>query len=139
MTDVNDMWLRLGSDLIGRVSGPMKFRLYMQPAMAAVLATLSRLRDVKAHLPPFFWAIGTVAGERMDQGWLEKHRRGLYCRGRAGRRYQLIQLHFVYPGEALIVAFILAIVPYVLLRGLVNRLISVKVFARRQQDRSGGS
>jgi hypothetical protein len=53
--------------------------------------------------------------------------------------YQLIQLHFVYPGEALIVAFILAIVPYVLLRGLVNRLISVKVFARRQQDRSGGS
>jgi hypothetical protein len=48
------MWLRLGSDLIGRVSGPMKFRLYMQPAMAAVLATLSGLRDAKAHLPPFF-------------------------------------------------------------------------------------
>ena len=36
--------------------------------------------------------------------------------------YQLYVLHFVYPGEALIVAFVLAIVPYLILRGLVTRL-----------------
>ena len=28
--------------------------------------------------------------------------------------YQLIELHFIYPGEMIIVAFILAIVPYVI-------------------------
>jgi hypothetical protein len=36
--------------------------------------------------------------------------------------YQMVELHFVYPGEALIFAFFLAIVPYLILRGLVTRL-----------------
>jgi hypothetical protein len=31
-------------------------------------------------------------------------------------------LRFVYSGEALIVGFVLTIAPYVILRGLVNRL-----------------
>jgi hypothetical protein len=34
---------------------------------------------------------------------------------------------FVYPGEALIVAFILAIVPYLLLRGLVTRIAAATI------------
>ena len=36
--------------------------------------------------------------------------------------YQIIASRFVYPGEAIIVAFVLAIVPYLILRGLVTRL-----------------
>jgi hypothetical protein len=36
--------------------------------------------------------------------------------------YQVIVARFVYPVEVLIVAFLRAIVPYVLLRGLVTRL-----------------
>jgi len=36
--------------------------------------------------------------------------------------YQWIVQRFVYPGEVIIVAFVLAIVPYLLLRGLVNRI-----------------
>jgi hypothetical protein len=36
--------------------------------------------------------------------------------------YQLYELHFLYPGEAVLVAFLLAIVPYVALRGLVTRI-----------------
>jgi hypothetical protein len=36
--------------------------------------------------------------------------------------YQIIVIHFVYPGEMIIVAIILAIVPYLILRGLVTRL-----------------
>ena len=36
--------------------------------------------------------------------------------------YQLYVLHFVYVPQALIVAIILAIAPYLVLRGLVNRL-----------------
>ena len=35
---------------------------------------------------------------------------------------EIIVLRFVYPGEAVIVVFVLAIVPYLILRGLVNRL-----------------
>jgi hypothetical protein len=36
----------------------------------------------------------------------------------------MIELRFAYPGEAIIVAFLLAIVPYLILRGLVTRLVS---------------
>ncbi len=36
--------------------------------------------------------------------------------------YQVYALRFVYPGEAIIVASFLAIVPYLILRGLFNRL-----------------
>jgi hypothetical protein len=36
--------------------------------------------------------------------------------------YQIIVRRFVYPGETIIVAFILAIVPYLILRGLVTRI-----------------
>ena len=35
--------------------------------------------------------------------------------------YQIIVMRFVYPGEALITAVLLAIVPYLTLRGLVTR------------------
>lgn len=36
--------------------------------------------------------------------------------------YQIIVLRFVYPGEVILVAFTLAILPYLLLRGLVTRI-----------------
>jgi len=45
--------------------------------------------------------------------------------------YQLIELHFVYPGEALIVAFILAILPYLILRGPAMRVARM-IETRRQ-------
>jgi hypothetical protein len=40
---------------------------------------------------------------------------------------------FVYPGETIIVAFVLAILPYLILRGLVTRLARRKEM-RRQHD-----
>ena len=40
--------------------------------------------------------------------------------------YQVIVEGFVYPGEAIAVAFVLAIIPYVILRGLVTRLASIR-------------
>jgi hypothetical protein len=35
--------------------------------------------------------------------------------------YQFIVQRFIYPGEALLTAFILAILPYLIVRGLVGR------------------
>jgi hypothetical protein len=36
--------------------------------------------------------------------------------------YQIIATRFVYPGEALVTAVLLAIVPYLVMRGLVTRI-----------------
>jgi hypothetical protein len=37
--------------------------------------------------------------------------------------YQLVELHWVYLGEALIIAQIVSLAPYVVIRGLVNRIV----------------
>jgi hypothetical protein len=36
--------------------------------------------------------------------------------------YQIVELKWVYLGEALIIAQIVALVPYILIRGLVDRI-----------------
>jgi hypothetical protein len=40
--------------------------------------------------------------------------------------YQMIVSRFIYPGAVLIVALLLAIVPYLVLRGLITRLARMK-------------
>jgi hypothetical protein len=46
--------------------------------------------------------------------------------------YQLIVFRWVYPGEVLLVAFLLACVPYVLIRGPANRIVSAFRHGRTQ-------
>jgi hypothetical protein len=118
------MWTRVGTQLIARVSGPMKFRLVLQPAMATFFAIKSGLADAKAGRPPYFWALCTDPGQRkslIKDGWKHVGRVFIFAIV-MDVIYQLIELHFVYPGEAIIVACLLAIVPYLALRGLVMRL-----------------
>jgi len=130
---MDHMWERIGSQLIARVSGPMKFRLVLQPCMAAFFAIRAGVADAKAGKPPWFWELVSNPPERtgmIKEAW-----------GRIGKVfilavvldvvYQLIVLHTVYPGETIIVAVILAIVPYVILRGPVVRLARM-ITARRQ-------
>ena len=52
---------------------------------------------------------------------------GKVYHGRYHRRiYEFITVRWFYPGEAVVVALVLAIVPYLMLRGLVNRLTDHK-------------
>jgi hypothetical protein len=41
---------------------------------------------------------------------------------------QLVQLGWVYLGEALIIAQIVALVPYVLIRGVANRIARMLIY-----------
>jgi hypothetical protein len=125
---MDDMWIRFTSDMVARVSGPMKFRLVLQPAMAAFFAIRAGLADARAGRPPYFWALvsGSAPREAMiENGW--KSVGTVFILAMAlDVVYQLYVSRFVYPGEALIVAFVLAIVPYLILRGLVTRLVRTK-------------
>jgi hypothetical protein len=115
---------RVLNDLVGRVSGPMSFRLVLQPAMAIFLAIRAGLQDARAGQPAYFWTILTNPGERRDllrQGW-SAVAKVFVAAVLIDVVYQFIVLRFVYPGEALLVAFILACVPYLLIRGFVDRL-----------------
>ena len=121
---MEDLLSRIIEDLVGRVSGPMKFRLILQPVMAAILAIRSGLKDAKGNKPPYFWAIFTNSDSRLDM-----IRDGGKSVGRVfifgvvmDAIYQFIVFRWFYPVEALLVAAILAFIPYLLIRGPVNRI-----------------
>lgn len=132
---MDDIWARFTTDMIARVSGPMKFRLVLQPAMAAFFAIRSGLEDAKAGRPPYLWALALGRGSReamVASGWKSVGKVFILAVA-LDVVYQLYVLHFVYVPQTVIVAFILAIVPYVILRGLVTRLARASE-ARRQHD-----
>jgi hypothetical protein len=131
---MDDIWVRLVEDLAGRVSGPMSLRLLLQPAMASLFGVLSGLRDARGGKPAYFW--GLVSDPATRAGRIKD------CWKSVGKMfvlallldvvYQVVVLGFVYPGEAVVVAFVLAIVPYLILRGLVNRLVGAAEGAGRR-------
>ena len=111
-------------NLIGRWHGPMNVRLYIQTLVAAILAIRAGLRDAREGNPPYFWALAFNSDHRrqlLRQGWKDIAK--VFAAALAlDVVYQIIALHTVYPGEAIIVAILLAVVPYLLLRAPVTRL-----------------
>lgn len=125
---MEEIWMRIVENLSDRVSGPMKFRLLLQPAMAAFFAIRSGLLDARTGKPPYFWSLVTDRAHRTDMlkdGWKSVGKVFLIALA-LDVIYQVIVLKFVYPGEAIIVAFVLAILPYLILRGLVTRIARKK-------------
>jgi hypothetical protein len=126
---MDDTLSRIGSQLIERVSGPMKFRLVLQPCMAAFFAIRAGLIDAKLGNRPYFWAL--LFPKRRDRatlgkdGWKSIYRVVILAVV-LDIIYQIKVIHFVYIGEAIIVAIVLALLPYLILRGLVTRLARKK-------------
>jgi hypothetical protein len=131
---MDNQWMRVANQLLARVSGPMKFRLVLQPLMASFFAIRAGLADAKAGKAPYFWGILSSPGRRGSMildGWKGVGRVFLLALA-LDFVYQIIVLRFVYLGEAVIVAFVLAILPYLVLRGLVTRLARTKKVAPTQ-------
>jgi hypothetical protein len=120
---------RIAHNMVERVTGPMKFRLLLQPAMATFFAIRGGLQDAKECKPPYFWGLFTDKGEReamLKNGWKSIGKVFILAIV-LDVVYQLIEHRWtVYPGEAVLVAIILAIVPYLLIRGPVNRIVCEK-------------
>ena len=121
---MDHIWTRFISQMVARVRGPMKFRLVLQPCMAAFFAIRAGLADAKAGKPPYFWCLLTSPAERDDMlkdGWKGISRVFILALA-LDVVYQIYVLHFVYVGEAFVVAIVLAILPYLILRGVVTRI-----------------
>ena len=121
---MEEMWTRFWGDLMARVGGPMTFRLILQPIMAAIFAVRGGLKDAREGRPVYFWALLTDPanrGEMLRDGWKSVGRVFIFAIVIDGI-YQFIVSRWFYPGEALIVAIVLAICPYILIRGPVNRI-----------------
>jgi hypothetical protein len=120
----DDTLARFSSDLIERLHGPFSFRFVLQPLMAVFYAARDGIVDARQGRPPYFWTIFTRPGER----W-ELLREG----GKAVARvialgvlmdlvYQLLIFHRIHPLQLIVIVLALAFVPYVILRGPMNRI-----------------
>lgn len=125
---MEEVLTRMFEHLIGRVHGPMHFRVIVQPLMACLFAVLDGIKDAREGRTAYFWALFTEPAHRM-----ELLRRGWKSVGKIfilalvlDAIYQVWQLGTFYPGEAVLTAIVLAFVPYVLLRGPVNRFMPRK-------------
>jgi hypothetical protein len=141
---MEDTLARIWEHLVGRLSGPLAFRLLLQPAMSTLFAIRDGLRDARSGRPPF---LGTILGSPDDRRRLI--REGLIAIGKLAALaividfvYQLIVFRRIYPAEAIDVAVLLAIVPYFVLRGPVSRIARLWIRpgerASDEQLRPGG-
>ncbi len=116
---------RFFENLFGRLDGPLHFRFILQPTMAVLFAVMSGIKDAKTGKEAFLWKFVCNREYRWDMikdGW--KHVGKLFTLAVVlDLIYQWKVCDRFYPVETLTVACALAIVPYFLLRGPVNRVV----------------
>jgi len=120
---MDEIVTRVFENLVARIHGPMNFRLLLQPLMAIIFAIRDGRKDGHEGRLPYFWALFTERGHRKDllrSGWKSVGKVFVIALILDGV-YQFITVKWFYPGEAVATALLLAIVPYLMLRGLVNR------------------
>jgi len=120
---INTFW----TDFIGRFDGPLHFRLFVQPLMAIVFAVRDGRRDAREGRGAYLWAVVTDAAQRrylLESGW--KGISKVFVLAFAlDVVYQFMVWRGLKPLQALLTATVLAVIPYAVLRGPINRLMSI--------------
>ena len=104
----------------------MTLRLLAQPLIAMAYGAISGMSDAKAGRPAYFWALATNRSERRDRviDGCKDIGRVAVTAFFVDIAYQIVVARHVYPGESVIVALGLALLPYLIARGIVNRIVS---------------
>ena len=122
---MGELLTRVWENLLGRVHGPLTFRLILQPLAAAVIATRAGLRDARRGHPAYGWAVladSVARRELLREGWKEVARVFVLA-VIVDLIYEAIVFRRIYPGESLIVAAVLALLPYPLIRSSINLIV----------------
>ena len=136
---MDDVLTRFLNDLVGRLTGPLTARLFLQPAVGIFFAIRDGIHDAKDGRPPHLLRILTGPPEARRRRRLETRKAVLKVFIMAvvlDLVYQVIVFRWIYPVEAFVTAIILAFLPYVILRGLVNQAVRPWIGAQREPSRS---
>src|SRR6187397_2557590 len=107
---MEEIIVRFWENLWSRPAGPMRLRFVFQPIVACVLALIMNHHDNRRELISESWA---DVGKLFIMACL------------LDLIFQLVVLRWIYPLETAVVAFILAIVPYVFIRSLSRRIVKI--------------
>ena len=122
---MEDFLHRFVEGFMSRLEGPFSFRMIVQPLMALIFATLDGLKDAKAGKPAYLWAVVANAEHRREllkDGW--KHFGKIFILGIVLDVVYQLKVHGAIHswGGVLLAALVLAELPYMVLRGPVNRI-----------------
>jgi len=115
---------RIWQNLLERAGGPMTFRFILQPIMATIAAFLDGVKDARTGRAPFWEAVLANPAQRADrlQQAVIATARIILLGLIIDTIYQVIEFKTFHPAEAVIIALLLAFVPYVALRGIISRI-----------------
>jgi hypothetical protein len=133
---MEEMFNRGWTELIARDSGPLHVRLVLQPLVATLLAVRSGLHDAREGRPVFFWALALEPAQRralLRHLWKDVGKLFLVACF-LDVVYQVLVLRWVYPMQTLPLATVLAILPYIVFRGLANRVGRLIGFGKSKKE-----
>ena len=132
---MEEMFTRAWNNLLARDSGPLHFRLFLQPLVATILAIRAGWADAWAGRPIYFSTlVREPAKARTMLSNLWKFVGKVFLVAVVlDVVYQLIVLQWIYPVETLIVAMMLALVPCLVARAIGNRVVTL-LRQRRLRD-----
>ena len=113
---------RFWADIFGRLHGPMTFRFYLQPTMAFIAALIDGIRDARFGHKSFFWTAQhdpTQHAGRLREGLISTARVALLGLS-MDAIYQFKVLDRFYPAEAVMMALLLAVIPYFIFRWVIE-------------------
>ena len=115
---------RFWSEIGARPHGPMAFRFFVQPAVATFFACRDGIRAARKGNPAYLWALFTWSGHRREllrEGWRSVGR-VFMAAVVIDLLYEVFVLRGLRPLQAVFVGALLGVLPYVILRGLINRV-----------------
>ena len=128
----------IGSELLGRLHGPFSFRFVLQPLMAAFYAVRYGVKDAREGKPAYFWSVVAHPTERREllrEAW--HHVLRVIILGVVMEvLYEIIVFKAIRPLQLVLVVLGLAFVPYVLLRGPVNRIARRWIGSRNHRKKA---
>ena len=127
-------WEGIARDLTGRglLGGKFQLRLILQPLIATVLGIRFGLRDAKHGKPPFLMSLVEAKGEA--KGDAKKDRLAILKQGLRDAIVPLcvalildgilqrMTIGYIRPLAAVVVGTLLVFLPFVIVRGLTNRV-----------------
>ncbi len=124
-------YLSFFDGLLARLQGPMNLRFLLQPLVAVFFAFRDARKDIREGLPPFFWTLFTDPGHRshmIKSGWRSICKVFIVAIV-LDFVFQYRALRAFHPAVAVFAGLVLALVPYLLVRGPLSRLMRRKVKA----------
>lgn len=122
-----DVFARIWADLGGRIDGPFWFRVILQPMMATFFAVKAGVEDAREGRRPYFWSLATDPADRRGLllEWWKAVAYIFLAAIAIDLVYQVQVFGRIYLFELLLVGVLLACVPYLVVRGLVTRVVMV--------------